>query len=81
LIAAAWFVTFVLERAGGKQLSKTILLRRYAVVDFSIQFVPRVVVRLASSGLPVGDQGKHKAFADRQSTAGLGERLWSADRS
>ena len=33
----------------GEQFSKTILLRRYAVVEYSVQFVPRVVVRLASS--------------------------------
>ncbi len=63
------------------QRSKTILLRRYAVVDHSFQLVPRVVVRLARHALHGDDQYKHKAFVAMQGVTGPGERLWSADRS
>jgi hypothetical protein len=49
--------------SGREQRSKTILLRRYAAVDYSSQLVPRVVVRLASSPSMVRDQDKHEAFA------------------
>lgn len=63
------------------QPSKTSLLRRYAAVEYSFQFVPRVVVRLARHVPYRDDQDKHEAFVTIRYVTGPGERLWSADRS
>ena len=50
--------------------SKTILLRRYAVVDHSFQLVPRVIARMARHVLHGDDHHKHKAFVTAQSVTG-----------
>jgi hypothetical protein len=70
LVSCEWLSNIPAGYEWESATSKTILLRRYAVVDHSFQFVPRVVARMARPRMHGDDHGKREAFVTMHSVTG-----------